>query len=56
MLVIELAIKNWMRYNYQYHDNATELAENCAWALDQDQWLDDPDHIIWDIALDYTAP
>lgn len=31
---------------------ATELAETTAGALDRDDWLDDPDHWIWDLAVD----
>lgn len=32
---------------------ATQLAEACANALEQDEWLDDPDHFIWEIALEF---
>lgn len=34
---------------------ATQLAEACANALKQDEWLDDPEHWIWDIALEFYA-
>lgn len=31
----------------------TKLAEQAAWALDpEDVWLDDPDHEVWDLAVD----
>ena len=33
---------------------ATELAEVIAWEMNHDEWLDDPDHWIWDLALDMT--
>lgn len=32
--------------------NCTSLAEQCAWDLDHDEWLDDDTHIVWDIAVD----
>jgi hypothetical protein len=32
--------------------NCTMLAEETAKYLDHDEWLDDPDHWIWDIAVD----
>lgn len=32
--------------------NATQLAENCAHNFGHDEWLDDSDHIVWDIAMD----
>jgi len=32
--------------------NLTRLAENAAWEFGFDQWLDDPDHWVWDIALE----
>jgi hypothetical protein len=34
-------------------DNATVLAEETAWAFDNDEWLDDPDHEVWEIALEF---
>lgn len=34
---------------------ATELAEVAAWEMDHDEWLDDPDHWIWDIALEVVG-
>ena len=49
----EHAIKSWMKYNYLEYSGPTELAENCAWALKHDQWLDDPDHIIWELAIEF---
>ena len=30
--------------------NATWLAEDCAHRLGFDEWLDDPDHEVWEIA------
>lgn len=31
--------------------NCTHLAENTAWALNRDEWLDDETHWIWDMAV-----
>jgi hypothetical protein len=34
--------------------NATKLAEEAAYELDwQDKWLDDPDHTVWEVALEF---
>ena len=32
-------------------NTATELAESTAIEMFNDQWLDDPDHWIWELAL-----
>jgi len=42
---------------YRYLDSCgiadlTTLAEDCAHALDHDEWLDDPDHEVWEVAVD----
>ena len=50
---MESDIRRYMRLHADEFDNATNLAEECAKYLDHDEWLDDSDHIIWDIALDY---
>ena len=34
-------------------NNATELAEETAWAFGKDKWLNDPDHEVWEIALEF---
>jgi len=34
-------------------DNATILAEECAATMDHDEWLDDPDHVVWEVALEF---
>ena len=34
-------------------DNATILAEETAFAMGHDEWLDDPNHELWEIALEY---
>ena len=31
--------------------NATKLAENIAWELNHDEWLDDETHEVWDVAM-----
>lgn len=49
----------WMRsnaheYAYGQHDramNLTQLAEAAAHWFDRDEWLDDPDHFVWDLAM-----
>lgn len=55
-------IKAWMTQELEldgdrYYDsggefNTTMLAENCAWDLGHDEWLDDDLHIVWEIAAD----
>jgi hypothetical protein len=56
-------IRTWMTKNVQdnagafgiyWQVNCTQLAVDCANALtsDPDQWLDDEEHIVWDIAID----
>ena len=36
------------------HDiNPTQLAENAAHAFDQDNWLDDETHWVWDLAISF---
>jgi len=32
--------------------NCTRLAEMTAQELNHDEWLDDPDHVVWDIAVE----
>lgn len=49
----------WMQIEHadnhsQYHGDITQFVENCAHDFDDedhDDWLDDPDHWIWDMAL-----
>jgi hypothetical protein len=50
---MEKDIRTYMRFHANEFDNATNLAEECAKYLNHDKWLDDPDHEIWDIALEY---
>ena len=38
------------------HASATALAESAAITLGHDEWLDDPDHWIWDLALEIGDP
>jgi len=52
--------KAWMLANvHDYKDhstgevNATFLAEACAAHFDRDEVLDDPDHWLWEIAIEY---
>lgn len=34
--------------------NATQLAEDTAWALGHAEWLDDETHVVWDIAVEVS--
>ena len=36
--------------------SATVLTESAAITLGHDEWLDDPDHWIWDLALEIGEP
>lgn len=57
----EKELKTRARYAMRYHlqddplASYTVLAENAAILLDHDEWLDNPDHWIWDIALQEGA-
>lgn len=45
------AVRRWMRLNGDDYETATELAEGCNAALDLPQeWLDDSEHWVWEIA------
>lgn len=54
------AILNWMRRRVVDHVdartgevNCTGLAEECAnFGFDHPEWLDDPNHVIWDMAVE----
>lgn len=49
-------VRKWMRNEAQILGddlNMTKLAENAAHAFEKDEWLDDPDHWIWEMAADY---
>lgn len=35
--------------------NLTILAENCAHRLGHDEWLDDPDHEVWELAIEVAT-
>jgi hypothetical protein len=45
-----------MEYHLQDNCKATptELAENAAIHLDHDEWLDDSDHWIWELAIEVS--
>lgn len=32
--------------------NLTALAEDVAWSLGHDEWLDDPEHLLWEVVAD----
>lgn len=48
------AVKQWMQLHANEYKNSTELAEDAAhYAVgDNDEWLDDPDHWVWELAID----
>lgn len=35
--------------------DCTGLAEDCALEFDHDEWLDDPDHWIWEVAVEVAT-
>jgi len=41
----------WMKQAKHEHDNATSLAEAAAHAVDHDEWLDDEQHWVWELAI-----
>lgn len=47
-------VRKWMLRNKQDYNNATSLAEAAAHHAigDNDTWLDDSDHWIWELAID----
>lgn len=50
----KLQARRWTDDQYKWeYETATQLAEDCANALDHHEWLDDFEHWIWDIALEY---
>jgi len=50
---MEEEIRHWFRCFGQDFDNYTVAAEYCADELGHDEWLDDSDHVLWDVAVDY---
>lgn len=51
---IDREIRKWMSLYASEYSTATEAAENCAWGLDHDEWLDDELHPVWEIALEWV--
>ena len=45
------SVLRWMRLYADEHDNATSLAEAAAHAVDHDEWLDDEQHWVWELAI-----
>jgi hypothetical protein len=46
-------VRSWMRENYSFYGGPTEVAEGfCAAYPQTADWLEDPLHWIWDIAVD----
>jgi hypothetical protein len=50
----EKQIEKWFAINMQDFSNWTEAAQCCADALGHEEWLDDSDHVLWDIAIDFS--
>ena len=55
-------VRKFMRQELQDRDhpdlwvqgevNFTRLAENAAWHFGHDEWLDNPDHWVWDLSCE----
>ena len=61
-MTLEQKIRNYMKQNYKnFIDpltglvNMTALAEDTAWYMDgdNDEWLDDSNHIVYEIASEF---
>lgn len=58
---LEISAYKWMQReieDYRRHggNNITQFVENCVHEFDtpdHDEWLDDPNHWIWEMALDF---
>lgn len=46
-------VKRWMRQNAKDFENATQLVEATQLVYDTETWVDDPNHEIWDWALEF---
>ena len=53
MMSLEASIRAHMLLEYPHVDNATNLAEAAADAMDRHDLLDDDTSVIWDIALEF---
>lgn len=55
---VQNEVRQWM-YDAQYntepscYENATQLAEAAADTFEHDEWLDDPEHWIWELAVEF---
>jgi hypothetical protein len=50
---IKKQARKWFAPHAQEYRNLTDAAESCAWELGHDEWLDDPDHWVWELAIEY---
>ncbi len=50
---MEKQIRDWFAKNYQDCTNWTEAAQICADELGHIEWLDQPEHILWDNAIEF---
>lgn len=46
-------VKEWMQLHHTYYTGPTKLAEAAADDFGYDEWLDNFDHWVWDLALEY---
>ncbi len=53
MNTLENNIRMHMRVEAPHVTNATNLAENTAYTMGHDEWLDDDTHVIWEIATEF---
>jgi hypothetical protein len=49
---IKAKVLSWMRAHEEEYETATQLAEGAAAEFDGDEWCDDSDHWVWDLALE----
>ena len=57
MSKIEKQIDKWFAHNHMDYssDEMCIAAEFCANDLGHDEWLDDPDHPVWEFALQWLG-
>lgn len=46
------SVTRWMMKYKNEFETATALAESAATRWQKPEWLDDPDHWIWEVAID----
>lgn len=53
LIKMEDYVKRWMRQNTKDYASATDLVEASQLVYDTETWVDDPNHPIWDWALEF---